>query len=70
MSANLRASAIVVAAMVLLSSNDALVKYYGTNFTDHSGDISQMPLNFGFISNFAKPSDVTPKKVFNWCAMR
>lgn len=51
-------------------SNDALVKYYGTNFTDHSGDISQMPLNFGFISNFAKPSDVTPKKVFNWCAMR
>ena len=44
-------------------SNKDLVKYYGTNFTAQSGDISHMPLNFGFISNFAKPADVTPKKV-------
>lgn len=47
--------------------NKELVKYYGTNFTEHSGDISQLPLNFGFISDFNSPEDVTAAKVTDHC---
>ena len=40
-----------------------LIPYYGKNFTEHAGDISHMPLNFGLIENFKSEGDVTADKV-------
>lgn len=43
----------------------ALAKYYGTEMSDHAGDISHMPLNFALVEELSKPEDVSPKKVIN-----
>lgn len=44
-------------------SNEDLLDYYGTNFTEHAGDVSHLPLNFGMTEAFKAPSDVTAVKV-------
>ncbi len=44
-------------------TNAELVDYYGTNFTDHSGDAAQMPLNHGLIDQFERPGDLTADKI-------
>lgn len=41
-----------------LSTAD-LSKYYGSNFTEHSGDISHLPLNFAMIRQFKTKGDAT-----------
>ena len=46
-------------------STEELIAYYGTNFTEHAGDIAHMPLNFGLIENFKTKEDVTAEKVSN-----
>ena len=33
---------------------DDLAKYYGTNFTEHAGDISHLPLNLDFVNELRK----------------
>ncbi len=43
-------------------SNADLKDYYGTNFTDHSGDASHMPINFGLL-DFKNRGDVTAEKL-------
>lgn len=42
---------------------DELIKYYGTNITDNVGTISHMPLNFGLITDFKTPSQVSSYNV-------
>ncbi len=40
-----------------------LVKYYGSNFSDHSGDASHVPINFAFVDKFNSESVLTAEKV-------
>ncbi len=44
-------------------SNEDIVEYYGTNFTDHSGDISHMPINFGLVEATNNENLATPENV-------
>ena len=47
-------------------ANDAdLIKFYGTNFTEHAGDISHMPMNFDLIDDLPNAESVTAQKLNN-----
>jgi alpha-glucosidase len=42
---------------------ESVMEYYGTNFTEHAGSISHMPMNFAFIEELNSATDVTADKV-------
>ena len=42
---------------------DELMKYYGTNFTEHAGDISHMPANFALIEDLPDAESVTAENL-------
>ena len=45
-------------------ANDAdLIKFYGTNFTEHAGDISHMPMNFALIDDLPDAESVTAQNL-------
>ena len=45
-------------------SDDELMEYYGEiDEITGIGSISQMPVNFGPVSNLSNPEDITPTKV-------
>jgi len=39
------------------------IKFYGTNFTEHAGDIAHMPMNFALIEDFPDAPSVTAQKL-------
>ena len=42
---------------------DKLIEYYGTNFTEHAGDISHMPANFMLIEDLPDAESVTAENL-------
>ena len=43
--------------------NTLQMKYYGTNFTEHAGDVSHMPINFALIEDLPDAASVTAEKL-------
>ena len=39
------------------------IKFYGTNFTEHAGDIAHMPMNFALIEDLPDAPSVTAQKL-------
>ena len=44
-----------------LPNDSDLIRFYGTNFTEHAGDISHMPMNFALIDDLPNAESVTAK---------
>ena len=47
--------------------NDELMEYYGKVDDFGVGNISQMPVNFGLVSNFSKDQKISASKVSRFC---